>query len=260
MSVTRSSGNVRSQLWGFGILFVLQALCAQPAGSQDPQISLEPSTTPLKEGDPEGIVAECIAIANPAPVIKWNTGDFTHNVEGIVEQHENLSVTAVSKLKMKPHRNLYGQNFTCVVTQMQTEWKQEKSVTIWNIHFAPYDVRVLVDSSKGNHLEFSCLYHCNPVPLNFTWKRESDLGTEYIKATNHLTVPDNMNKVVYVCEVRNSLGSMSGSTYIYTKKAPISAFWYVCLVLLILSLIVIAVLFLYYRKSRKSARSANGLW
>ncbi|CAH2219009.1 nectin-1-like isoform X2 [Pelobates cultripes] len=218
MSVTRSSGNVRPQFWGFGILFVLQALCAQPAGSQDPQIFLEPSTIPLKEGDPEGILAECIAIANPAPVIKWNTGDFTHNIDNSVQQHENLSVTVVSKLKMKPLRDLYGQNFTCVVTQMQTEWKQEKSVTIWNIHFAPYDVRVLVDSSKGNHLEFSCLYNCNPVPLNFTWKRVSNSGTEYIKATNHLTVPNNMNKVLYVCEVRNSLGSMSGSTYIYSKK------------------------------------------
>ncbi|XP_044143395.1 nectin-3-like protein [Bufo gargarizans] len=177
-----------------------------------PDIWVFPSQGPVVVGCLEQTVATCIvAAAKQNVTIAWRTDDLPHSVEETETRHDNGTATTRSELKMIPKWKMYRMNVKCIVV-LDGMFKDERTFTMQNIHFAPHMV-IIEDFSHGDaSLHFLCHCEANP-PAEYSWRR----GDQVIASSSSIILPRDAEPAVYTCEVKNYLGVTTKNLKIETR-------------------------------------------
>ncbi|MEE6467649.1 hypothetical protein FKM82_008004 [Ascaphus truei] len=205
-----------------------------------PAIAVVPAADPVVSGLLHGTMGVCIAgAAKPAANITWIVKGFSYNSEETTTPHDNGTVTTQSQLTMVPFRSLNGHEVACSVSQPYLAFKENRTFTIRNIHYAPYSVHVKLYTSDDGSAQLLCDADSNPPVTDFIWRRVNESVPDSIEelGTGPL-FPASYASGLYLCEARNIIGSASESVYIHTNRVSDPCYAYILIILLVPSLIV----------------------
>ncbi|XP_043915420.1 nectin-4 isoform X2 [Protopterus annectens] len=210
-------------------------------------------------------VASCVAEARPIPSISWET-----ELEGTWDSKTvslgNVEVIT-SDFILWPHRSMNGKELICVVTHPALSEPKRMTYKM-NVRYPP-DVTIKRDTDwyiglVGGTLK--CIGDGNPVPTNYTWRRQNGSFSEGVKIEKGILKFEKplteADSGIYFCSVANEVGRKESQTEILVHAAAaarhtdfvnttVIVIGVVAVVLIALLAIAVGLVTRYHRKKKK---------